>query len=392
MSKNNKIEQVQLKRSLKSFSELDSQGIKLKFGEPTYLPNEGILVIGGEDEDNLISKELRIKAFDPTKVNINNQLFYAIDSDTGYIYVINEEGQVLSISANNIFSPYNGKSVEERLNDLLKVTGHIYFQETEPDLSEVEQGSLWINYTTSPYISIAKEVGGSLKWLYFIDEVVKKADENTYGIVKLGSEGGAARYNHTHNYAGSDTAGGAANALKSTAATSGNYYLLGVGNTNINQVYKASPNNNATYKTGVYFKAETGVLMGAAWNDIAEFVIGTGNPGQCVVPDKYGKLSISKKRLSKLPYVVSDTYGFAIGETKQATLPVAISGKVLAYPDKTNLKVGDVVCAGKDGKVSKMNKLEIILFPDRILGKVAEIPTYSKWNDIDINNRIWVSI
>jgi len=64
----------------------------------------------------------------------------------------------------------------------------------------------------------------------------------------------------------------------------------------------------------------------------------------------------------------------------------------LAYPDNSKFKVGDAVCSGKNGTVSKMNRLEIILFPDRIVGYVSEIPTYDKWNGIKIDGRIWIKV
>lgn len=132
--------------------------------------------------------------------------------------------------------------------------------------------------------------------------------------------------------------------------------------------------------------------MGAAWNDIAEFREGECEAGYCVCEDGNGKLIKSSKHLQKCPYVVSDTYGFAIGETEKCKLPIAISGRVLVN-SRESLKVGDVVCAGKDGYVEKMNRLEIILFPDRILGIVSEIPSYNVWNDlVYVNNRIWIKV
>ena len=56
-------------------------------------------------------------------------------------------------------------------------------------------------------------------------------------------------------------------------------------------------------------------------------------------------------------------------------------------PAYRKFKVGDVVCAGKNGTASKMRLWEKILFPDRILGIVPEIP-----DNVKVNGRIWIKI
>lgn len=139
-------------------------------------------------------------------------------------------------------------------------------------------------------------------------------------------------------------------------------------------------------------------VYGAVWNDYAEFRRAgiSFKPGNVVCEDGDGILHVSCKRLQKNPHIVSDTYGFAIGETKEATCPVALCGRVLAIPDsnRARFRVGDAVCAGIGGTVSRMRWYEKVLFPDRILGVVSEIPTGEVWENtgIGINGRIWINI
>jgi hypothetical protein len=41
-----------------------------------------------------------------------------------------------------------------------------------------------------------------------------------------------------------------------------------------------------------------------------------------------------------------------------------------------------------------MSRLEIIFYPDRIVGTVSEIPNYETWgvNEAPVNGRIWIKI
>jgi len=61
---------------------------------------------------------------------------------------------------------------------------------------------------------------------------------------------------------------------------------------------------------------------------------------------------------------------------------------------KGKVKPGDAVCATKGGYLRKMKWWEKILFPERIVGVVDEIPTYEEWgNDkIKVDGRIWVRV
>jgi hypothetical protein len=137
-------------------------------------------------------------------------------------------------------------------------------------------------------------------------------------------------------------------------------------------------------------------LYGAVWNDYAEFRSQDEyiEPGYCVTSSRSGKVSKTVERLQYCEGIVSDTYGFAIGETEECKTPIATSGRVLAYynNDIDDYEIGDAVCAGPNGKICKMTREEIKEYHDRIIGIVSEIPNYEKWNNKLVNNRIWIKI
>lgn len=139
------------------------------------------------------------------------------------------------------------------------------------------------------------------------------------------------------------------------------------------------------------------VLYGAAWNDYAEFRICKDfKPGQVVCENNDDTLSVSSERLQPGAEIVSDTFGFAIGETEEATCPIAVSGRVLAYPyePREEFKAGDAVCAGPNGTVSRMTREEIREYPERIVGTVSAVPDYETWGtgNIPVNGRIWIKV
>ena len=138
-------------------------------------------------------------------------------------------------------------------------------------------------------------------------------------------------------------------------------------------------------------------LFGAVFNDYAEYrQTDSAAPGRCVTEVGDGNMILSIKRLQPGANIVSDTFGFAIGETTFAQTPIAVCGRVLAYPfeDKEIYEPGDAVCSGPNGTISKMTREEIKEWPDRIVGYVSEIPTYEYWGSdkVEVNGRIWIKI
>ena len=155
--------------------------------------------------------------------------------------------------------------------------------------------------------------------------------------------------------------------------------------------------NGNTKKDG-----DNGVLVatkvrGAVFNDYAEYRESlVKEPGRCVIETGYGDLELSTKRLQLGGNIISDTFGFSIGETDKAETPIAVCGRVLAYPYENRYKftAGAAVCSGPNGTVSLMTREEIREWPDAIIGYVSEIPEYKEWgtDKIQVNNRIWIKI
>jgi hypothetical protein len=178
-------------------------------------------------------------------------------------------------------------------------------------------------------------------------------------------------------------------------------YLIGVDSTGISKTSglveyyhsKGSSNSNSIY---IDASAEEPVLMGAAWNDYAEYrkqkeII---EPGYCVKSNDDGRVEKTTERLSICDGIVSDTFGFSIGKHADYETPLAVSGRVLAYCEGNahDYHAGDVVCASENGKVCIMTREEIKEYPDRIIGTVSEIPDYDMWNNNKVNGRIWIKV
>ena len=175
---------------------------------------------------------------------------------------------------------------------------------------------------------------------------------------------------------------------------------------NLRKFYLTAVKNQTTEEKELYFRSDIyiqkeddkngAILMGAAWNDYAEYraQIQPIEPGYCVISNDKGEVDKTSYHLSPCDGIVSDTFGFAIGQTDTYQTPLAVAGRVLAYceGDRYNYHAGDTVCAGPEGKVCKMTREEIKEYPDRIVGIVSEIPDYEKWNNKDIDNRIWIKV
>ena len=148
-------------------------------------------------------------------------------------------------------------------------------------------------------------------------------------------------------------------------------------------------------------------VFGAVWNDYAEYRETKENiqPGRCVVETGNGDLILSTERLQSGCEIVSDTFGFAIGETDKCKTPTACAGRVLAYlyEDNNLAKPGMPVCSGPNGTVSLMSHEEEKEWPSRIIGTISEIPNYEEWeygsadingnkNKLKVDGRVWIRI
>lgn len=159
---------------------------------------------------------------------------------------------------------------------------------------------------------------------------------------------------------------------------------------------KISDRTTLTINTTGTITAEK--VYGAVWNDYAEYRSQNEEikPGYCVASSDNGKVYKTTKKFQACDGIVSDTYGFAIGENDTCKTPLAVAGRVLAYcaGNRHDYHAGDTVCAGPEGKVVKMTREEIREWPDRIVGIVSEIPEYETWGqaNIFVNNRIWIKV
>lgn len=141
-------------------------------------------------------------------------------------------------------------------------------------------------------------------------------------------------------------------------------------------------------------------VYGAVWNDYAEFRICNEDfkPGQVVLENGDDTLSIASQRLQRGCSIISDTFGFAIGETDEAKCPIAVSGRALAYGyesrEEFKKHIGWPVCSGPNGTVSIMTEEEEEKYPSRIIGIVSAVPDYETWGtgNVPVNGRIWIKV
>ena len=89
-------------------------------------------------------------------------------------------------------------------------------------------------------------------------------------------------------------------------------------------------------------------ITGAVWNDYAEYRESDCEEfGRVLMENGDDTLSITTDRLQPFAGISSDTWGFCQGETEKEKTPIAVAGRVLAYPyqNRDNYKPGDCVCS-----------------------------------------------
>lgn len=162
-------------------------------------------------------------------------------------------------------------------------------------------------------------------------------------------------------------------------------------------------------RTG-YVTTQYAGFQKAVWNDYAEArEAEITEPGRSVYDDGTGCMKICNNRLQPAARIISDTFGFLVGKSNTCKTPIGVGGRVLAYPyqNKNNYHVGDAVCAAPNGTIDIMTREEIMMYPDRIIGIVSEIPDYEIWDNpndgpiespesekanVKVNGRIWVYV
>ena len=168
------------------------------------------------------------------------------------------------------------------------------------------------------------------------------------------------------------------------------------GNGNLYHRYGATTSWNAWKQVWI----EGDSITGAVWNDYAEYRESDCKEfGRVLTENGDDTLSITIDRLQPFAGISSDTWGFCQGETEKAKTPIAVAGRVLAYPyqNRDNYKPGDCVCSAPNGTVDIMTREEIMMYPDRIIGTVSCVPSYDTWGSgdrdpVQVNGRIWIKV
>ena len=234
------------------------------------------------------------------------------------------------------------------------------------------------------------------------------------GIIRTDRDAGGSWINGTHNAsfeiksAHSGSSGSYYQSWFSAYTQNGAWSYGCVCNENLSFAYGTRTNyNNGNNTAAIITFGSGGQVYGAVWNDYAEYRITDNDiePGRCIREIGEDKLELTTERLQRGCEIVSDTFGFAIGESKQAKTPTAVSGRVLAYPyeDREIFKthLGWPVCSGPNGTVSLMTEEEEEKYPSRIIGTVSSVPDYEEWEvgggkdttpPIKVNGRIWIRV
>ena len=161
-----------------------------------------------------------------------------------------------------------------------------------------------------------------------------------------------------------------------------------------------------------YFPFQASAVYGAVWNDYAEMrnvpeanifeekenIRNIKLAGRCVCEVGDDTMTLSTERMQPGCKVISDTFGFNIGETENCKTPIAVSGRALVYiyegREAAKQHIGQPVCSGPDGTISIMTDEE---YRDKgycCVGTISAVPEYETWGsgNIQVNGRIWIYV
>ena len=151
---------------------------------------------------------------------------------------------------------------------------------------------------------------------------------------------------------------------------------------------------------------------GAVWNDYAEMrnvpevnicednlnISNIKLAGRCVYEVGDDTMVLSTKRMQPGCKIISDTFGFNIGETDDCKTPIAVSGRVLVYiyegRKAARQHIGQPVCSGPNGTVSIMTDEEYAAKGYCCVGTISAVPEYETWGsgNVQVDGRIWIYV
>lgn len=209
------------------------------------------------------------------------------------------------------------------------------------------------------------------------------------GAINFNSRGANSIYNGTSDYGG-DVGGDLGNIVISS------WNCVSFTTSCASQTYTGKSAFTIDCRNGI---AKAAKVYGAVWNDYAEYRKSNCKiPGKCIIEIGDDTLKLSTKRLQPGAEIISDTFGFAIGETEECKTPIAVSGRVLAYPyeplEKFRENIGKPVCSGPNGTVSIMTDEEYQKFGYCAIGTISAVPDYEVWGsgNVKVNGRVWIKV
>lgn len=293
----------------------------------------------------------------------NNEILAKSNGTTPATLYLQDTTGIVSVAGSGGFNVTNSVSTFSK-NVVIQSNGILNcYRTTTGRFMEMFSNSQSVGYWRNETLGTTSVKG----WADIIigNSLADTADKNAHGRIFLGANGGWASYT------------GETGALGGT---------------------------NRHYVNFGYIKATQ--AWGAVWNDYAEFreTKGEIEPGRCIREVGDDTLILTTERLQKGCEIVSDTYGFAIGESPTNKTPTAASGRVLAYlyenREIAKQHIGDPVCSGPNGTVSIMTEEEEMKYPSRIIGTISSVPDYEIWyagseeflEEIKVNGRVWIRI
>jgi len=134
-------------------------------------------------------------------------------------------------------------------------------------------------------------------------------------------------------------------------------------------------------------------IYNAVYNDYADYwkraPFTKKIPGMCYSLIKGKGLALTSKRADKACMgICSDTYGHAVGNTKNA-IPLSVGGFILANCDK-EYEPGDLLVSNEDGILTLATKEEILM--QRVVAKYMYKETKTMTKGVKVNGRHWVKI